>query len=51
MMMTQRPILRKSMNGAQVIELQQNLQELGFQVTVDANFEEETYAKVKELQS
>jgi len=49
-MIQQRALLKRNMSGPQVTELQENLQSLGFQITIDANFEEETHSKVIEFQ-
>jgi len=48
-MIQQSAILKRNMSGPQVTELQKNLQSLGFQITIDANFEEETHSKVIEF--
>jgi len=48
-MISQTTLLKRDMSGPQVSELQQNLQALGFQITIDANFDEETHSKVIEF--
>jgi peptidoglycan hydrolase-like protein with peptidoglycan-binding domain len=48
-MISQTPLLKRDMTGPKVSELQQKLKALGFQITVDANFEEETHSRVMEF--